>query len=150
MSKKEPKQNLLEFALIREQKAHQFYQDLAQQTNHPIKRMLFERFAREELSHMDKLKTHISPSGELADLDIVAPLLAEDSDEQMTPQIKEQLCRIIANAIQKEKNSFRLYMDLAMKVHDESAREILMELAKDEANHQALLELEFDRVSNQR
>ena len=147
MSRKEPQQNILEFAITREQKAHEFYRDLAQQTDHPLKRMLFERFAREELSHMEKLQTHLSGSQELAAVDSAAPLLAEDSAQEISPQIKEQLCKIIAHAMQKEKNSFRLYMDMALKVTDETIRETLLALAKDEANHQAFLEMEFDRLS---
>jgi len=147
VSKKEPKQNILEFAITREQKAHEFYQNLARQTDHPLKRMLFERFAREELSHMETLQSHLSGSRELAAVESAAPLLAEDSAREIAPQIKAQLRNMIANAMQKEKNSFRLYMDMAMKVKDETVRDTLMALAKDEANHQAFLEMEFDRLS---
>lgn len=148
MSKKEPQQNILEYAITREQKAHEFYLDLARQTDHPFKRMLFERFAREELSHMEKLQTHLSKDSELAAMEIAAPLLANDSAQEITPQIKEKLRKVIANAMQKEKKSFRLYMDMAMKVNDETVRETLMALAKDEANHHALLEMEYDRFSD--
>jgi rubrerythrin len=148
MSKKEPQQNILEYAITREQKAHEFYLDLARQTDHPLKRMLFERFAREELSHKEKLQTHLSKDSELAAMEVAAPLLANDSAQEITPQIKEQLRKVIANAMQKEKKSFRLYMDMAMKVNDESVRETLMALAKDEANHHALREMEYDCFSD--
>ena len=148
MSKKEPQQNILEYAITREQKAHEFYQDLARKTDHPLKRMLFERFAREELSHMEKLQTHLSGARELALVESAAPLPAEESTPDIDPQIKEQLRKIIAHAIQKEKNSFRLYMDMALKINDETIRETLIALAKDEANHQALLEMEFDRLAD--
>ncbi len=147
MTKKEPQQNILEFAITREQKAHEFYLNLARQTNHPLKRMLFERFAREELSHMEKLQSHLFGTWELPALESAPPLLANDSFQELNPQIKEQLHKVIANAMQKEKNSFRLYMDMAMKVKDETIRDTLMALAKDEANHQALLEMEFDGLA---
>jgi rubrerythrin len=148
MSKKEPQQNILEFAITREQKAHEFYQDLARHTEHPFKRMLFERFAREELSHMQRLQSHLA-QGELDGVEAdTAPLLADDPAEEISSQLKEQLRSVIANAIQKEKKSFRLYMDMALKVSDETIRETLMALAKDEANHQALLEMEFDRLAH--
>ena len=148
MSRKDPQQNILEFAITREQKAHEFYLDLARQTDHSLKRILFERFAREELSHMEKLQTLLSGYKELAAVGSAMPLLADDSVQETTPQIKEQLRNVIANAIKKEKNSFRLYMDMAMKVNDETVRETLMALAKDEANHQAFLEMEFERLSD--
>ena len=148
MSRKEPQQNILEYALTREQKAHEFYLDLARQTDHPLKRMFLERFACEELSHMEKLQTLLSGSKELAAVGSATPLLADESAQEITPQIKEQLRNVIANAMQKEKNSFRLYMDMAMKVNDETVRETLMALAKDEANHQAFLEMEFERLSD--
>ena len=147
MSRKDPQQNILEFAITREQKAHEFYLDLARQTDHSLKRILFERFAREELSHMEKLQTLLSGYKVLA-VGSAMPLLADDSVQETTPQIKEQLRNVIANAIKKEKNSFRLYMDMAMKVNDETVRETLMALAKDEANHQAFLEMEFERLSD--
>jgi len=147
MSQKEPQQNILEFAITREQKAYEFYQNLARQIDHPFKRMLFERFAEEELSHKEKLQTYLSKDRELAAIEVAAPLFANDSAQEITPQIKEQLRKVIANAAQKEKKSFRLYMDMALKVNDKTVRETLMSLAKDEANHQALLEMEYDCFS---
>ena len=141
-------QNILKFAITREQKAHEFYQDLARQTDHPLKRMLFERFAQEELSHMQRLQSHLSLEELVGVEGSAAPLLDDDSPEQLTPQLKEKMSNVIANAMQKEKSSFRLYMDMALKISNESARETLMALAKDEANHQALLEMEFDRLSD--
>ncbi len=47
-------------------------------------------------------------------------------------------------AMQKEKASFRLYIDLISTVTEPSLRETLIELAEQEAKHKIRFELEYD------
>jgi rubrerythrin len=47
-------------------------------------------------------------------------------------------------AMQKEKISFRLYIDLLSTITELSLKEVLIELAEEEARHKIRFELEYD------
>ena len=149
MNKDIPQQKLLEYAVAREEKAHEFYKNLARQADHPIKRQLFERFAREELSHKEKLKKQLSINeGQMEFAQIDSTYLPDDKELEVDQQAKAQFVGILSAAIQREKNAYRLYMDMALKISDEQARETLISLAKDEAHHRALLEMELNQLAD--
>ncbi len=52
----------------------------------------------------------------------------------------------LALAMQREKVSYRLYLELAAEAEEESLVEVFISLAHEEANHRVRLEVEYDRV----
>ena len=150
MHEENPQQKLLEYAITREEKAHEFYQNLARQADHPLKRRLFERFAREELSHKEKLEKQVSIEQEqmVSVSQIDSKYLPDDRELDVNQETKVQLLGILSAAMQREKNAYRLYMYMALKTSDEQTRETLIDLARDEAHHRALLEMELDQLAD--
>ena len=135
---------ILDFAIAREEKAARFYSDLAGGTQNPAMRQVFEDFAREELGHKAKLTTikrrkSLMPSAErVMDLKIADYLGEVEPKENMNYQ------DTLILAMKREKAAFKLYTDLAAAADDAKLREAFLALAQEEAKHKLRFEIEYD------
>ncbi len=139
-------EDILDFAIAREDKAAKFYETLARLAGTPEKRQLMEAFSREEMLHKQKLmaiksgKTSWPESQPVQDLKIGDYLVPDEPG----PDMNYQQALIIA--MKREKSSFKLYTDLAARVKDESFRSTLQLLAMEEAKHKLRFELDYDEL----
>jgi rubrerythrin len=137
---------ILDFAIEREQEAHDFYMDLAKRAERPGMGQLFEEFAKEEMGHKKKLqgirkKARSFPvAKEVMDLKIGDYLL----DVEPTGQLKYQEALILA--MKREKKAFKLYTDLANMAADNELKLMFLSLAQEEAKHKLRFEMEYDDV----
>ena len=138
---------ILEFAIAREEDSNQFYLALAAGTANLQMRAVFESLAQEELEHKAKLELEIIKRGK-----VVVPYgkLAEfnESDEIDIAESLEDMNYkdMLILAIQKEEASFRFYVDLVARVSDEASRDMLLTLAEEEVKHKFRFEIEYDNV----
>ncbi len=136
---------ILVFAIQREQEAQDFYTDMARSTEHAHMRQIFEAFAKEEGGHKAKLQAikegkHSVPSSmKIPDLKVA------DYHEKMTPSSDMSYDEILLLAMQREKAAFKLYSDLAEAAEEETTRSLFLALAQEEAKHKLRFELEYDR-----
>jgi rubrerythrin len=151
MEQFESDSEVLEFAIAREVSAYQFYMDLVEQMENEALRALFERLAKDELRHKANLELEMMKVGKVvatqtqgADLEDTAVMIV------VQPGADVDLKNALMLAIQKEKKSFRIYVDLSAMVRDEQSRETLLSLAEEEARHKVLLELEYEMVAKGR
>jgi rubrerythrin len=140
-------EEILEFAIAREIEANQFYMTLARQAENPAMLRVFEDFAEEELEHKAKLELEAMKEG------IVMLPLEKVSDFKITDYMSDvelsadmDYKDVLILAMNKEKRSLRLYVDLAAIVEDANSRETLLSLAVEEAKHHARFEVEYDDV----
>ena len=150
MSQSDKKRGILEFAVTQEDRDYEFFMNLARHADQSEKRELFERLAGEELSHKGKLSAMIAagsiPSGALDDA--TGPQLFTDGgDVPLDPKLKSDFRNIIANAIKREQAASQFYEKMAAKMSDDDTRQTFLRLASEEANHQLLLQNEFDSLS---
>jgi len=137
---------LLDFAITKEEEAAQFYTDLAGWMEKPSMRQVFEDFSKEELGHKAKLlavkreKLLVPVEEKIQDLKIGDYLV----DVEPSPDMEYQDALILA--MKKEKGSFKLYTDLAATTDNERLRATLLNLAQEEAKHKLRLEVEYDEV----
>ena len=137
---------ILDLAINEEQKAADFYTDLATKLDKPAMKSIFEGFAKEEMGHKTKLEAVKSGqklvpwAKKVADLKIGDYLV--DVDAEDTAQLDYQKALIIA--MKKEKAAFRLYNDLASKTDDVEVKDLLLGLAQEEAKHKLRFEIEYD------
>ena len=137
--------DVLDFAIEREVEAWGFYLELAEMMERPAMKRVFESFADEELKHKEALEamknTQVLKTAETAtDLKIADYLLDVEPAGDM--DYKDALIL----AMNRERASFRLYTDLAGDVENESQKEVLLVLAKEEARHKLFFETEYDEV----
>ena len=135
---------ILEFAIDREQEAHDFYVDLANGAEQPSMKDLFLQFAREEAGHKKKLEgirkggRRIPIAGNVMDLKISDYLIDVEPSGDLTYQ------EALIVAMKREKAAFRLYTDFAALVADEDLKRVFLALAQEEAKHKLRFELEYD------
>jgi rubrerythrin len=135
---------ILDFAIEREEEAAAFYRDLAGRMEWPQMSQTFEDFAREEDGHKAKLQAikegrMMAPAAaKVTDLKIGDYLV----DVEPSGDLDYQKALIIA--MKKEKAAFKLYMNLAASTDDASLQAIFTTLAQEEAKHKLRFELEYD------
>ncbi len=136
-------EEILDYAIAREQEAVDFYTDLAGRAKQWMRDLLME-FAREEARHKAKLmavkdgEKLLSPKCKITDLKISDYLV----EVEATDDISVQDAMILA--MQREKAAFRLYTDLAARVDDAELRELFLGLAQEEAKHKLHFETKYD------
>jgi len=150
MSQSDKNRGILEFAVTQEDRDYEFFLNLARHADQSEKRELFERLAAEELNHKSKLAAMIAAGSIPSDIldDSAGPgLFTDGGDAQLDPMLKSDFRNILANAIKREQNSSRFYEEMAAKMSDDDTRKTFLTLADEEANHQLLLQNEFDCLS---
>ena len=135
---------ILDFAIEREQEAHDFYVDLAKRAQRPGMEELFAQFAREELGHKKKLEGIKKGSRSFPYADDVVDLKIADYlvDIEAKGDLTYQEALILA--MKREKAAFRLYTDLATLTADKDLKLVFRSLAQEEAKHKLRFELEYD------
>lgn len=139
-------EEILGFAIEKEEEAATFYGRLAGKMGKPWMKQVFEGFAKEELGHKAKLvairdgKKLLSAQGKVADLKIGDYLVEVDTTEP--EKLDYQQALVIA--MKSEKAAFRLYTDLAATTEDAEVRDVLLGLAQEEAKHKLRFEVEYD------
>ena len=149
-------EGVLRYAIGREVEANVFYNLLTQFVDDPQVRALCSELASEELEHKGLLELELMKLGS-----VVKPLSAADIKNTELPKplnymlemvkvSQMDLEKVVLLAMEKEKKSFRLYMDLLSSITDVACREVIMSLAEEEARHKISFELEYDRLAASR
>ena len=136
--------DILEFAMAREEESAELYAELAGWVEKPSVRELFEGFAREEQGHQAKLravkegKRLLPPKEKVQDLRLGDYLVDDEPGKKLDYQ------DALILAMKKEKASFRLYSDLAERTEEGEVREVFLALSEEEARHKLRFEIEYD------
>ena len=134
---------ILDFAIAREIEANKLYTDLAARVDNPAMRKVLEDFAEEELEHKKKLQDVkagqvLLNSEEVGCLGIADYVVGGEAKPDMSyPDF-------LILAMKKEKLSYKLYLDLAEKTHNQELKDMFLLLSKEEAQHKLRFELEYD------
>lgn len=145
MDRFESSDDILDFAIVREQEAHDFYTRWAQQAKQSSIQEVFKDFAKDELKHKDILmkakrgKVLKQSDKQIEDMKIADYLV----DISPTPDMNYQQALIVA--MKREKASFRLYADLAAMTDDANLQATLQALAQEEAKHKLRIETLYEK-----
>jgi rubrerythrin len=135
---------VLDYAIEKEQDAHDFYIQIAGKMSRPYMKEVFEGFAKEELGHKRKIegiksgKLMLSAEKQVMDLKIGDHLVDVDTSGDMDYQ------QALIVAMKAEKNAFILYNDLASATDSADLRNTFLALAQEEAKHKLRFEIEYD------
>jgi len=138
----------LDFAIQREEQAHDFYTTLAGMATTEEMRLALSRFAQEELKHKEtlsalKMQNAKPPQEKVRDLRISDYV----TDVEPTPEMPYKDALIIA--IKKEANALRFYRDFAAITVDEDLKNTFLTLAQEEAKHKLRFETEYESIDLQ-
>ena len=136
--------DILDFAIDEEQKAVDFYSELAENSETDEMREVFEEFAQEEVKHKARLigvkekgLFEVSPE-KIADLKIADYLVNVKASTNMTYQ------DALVLAMKKEKSAFKLYINLSERSPNQEMKDLFMSLAQEESKHKLRFEIEYD------
>jgi len=135
---------VLDFAIAREQEAVDFYLELAAQVASPALREMLQDFAEEERGHKEKL-LGVKAGDKLRGADAaVTDLKMADYLVDVAPRPQMSLAEILILAMKREKAAFSLYTRLASMISDPDVRKLFLALAQEEAKHKLRFEIEYD------
>ena len=139
---------VLRMAVEREMQAVQFYTQLALRAEDPAMKDLYHRLAEEEFRHKSRLEMEMLKEGlvveKLGRLDEVGDA---DYAAELALPADAQYKDLVEIGVEKERRAFRLYTRLAGVVSDRSTRQVLFELAEEEARHMVQFESESNRLA---
>ncbi len=137
-------EEILDFAIQKEQEASNFYNDLANRSELKNIKEVFLGFAKEEQGHKAKLervksgKLLLEAEKKIADLQIGDHLVEIELDATIGYQ------EALIVAMKAEKEAYKLYNSLAEATNNAGLKEILLGLAQEEAKHKLRFEIEYD------
>ncbi|MEN3043748.1 MAG: ferritin family protein [Candidatus Hydrothermales bacterium] len=136
---------ILKFAINKEEEAYSLYISLKEKTDDKALKKIFEELSQEELKHKEKLldfkegKIILTPKSEkVTDLKISDSLIGSELKDDFDIQ------DVLIFAMNREKLAFKIYSELAEKVSNQEAKDLLNSLAKEEAKHKLKLETIYD------
>ncbi len=136
---------ILDFAIENEQRAVDFYMELAQKASTKDMKEVFEQFAREEIKHKQRLMTIklegviTLPGEKVTDLKIADYAVPSDK-----PEDKMTYEDALILAMKREKAAFKLYTLLASRVSEPEIKSLFEALALEESRHKLRFEIEYD------
>jgi len=135
---------ILDFAIQKEQEAADFYTDLAAKMDRKNIKEVFISFAGEEQGHKAKL---IAVKGgkklQASEKQILDLKLGDNLSEiEISNDLGFQEALIVA--MKAEKAAYKLYNDLAEATDDSNLKSIFLDLAQEEAKHKLRFEVEYD------
>ncbi len=136
--------DILDFAIEREQEAVDFYTESAAKIDKDWMKQVLEQFAREEKGHKAKLQAVKKGQKLLSHREEVMDLKVGDylADVEVGPNMSYQ--QILIVAMKREKTAFKLYNDLAERVAEAEIKNLFLGLAQEEARHKLRFEVEYD------
>lgn len=136
--------DVIDFAMEREQEAHDFYMDLSEKMEIPAMKKVFIGFATEELGHKKKLELAKEGRFELGEAKKVEDLKISEYVVESEPKKDMDYQDALVLAMKKEKAAFKLYMDLSGMTSDPKMTELFINIAQEEAKHKLRFEIEYD------
>lgn len=139
--------DILDFAIAREQGAFDFYTRLSQNATNYEMSQIFIEFAKEEMGHkafLMKIKDEglINVEQEtVQDMKIADYIVSE-----VKPEEELTYPEALKLAMWREKAAHELYKKLASVVNDEKYKNLFETLATEELKHKARFEKEYDDV----
>ena len=135
---------VLDFAIKREQDAANFYSELAERVDKKLKDE-FKFLALEELAHKRKLMAVKEGKKLLDSNNMVQDLKISDYLVEMKPRADMNYQEVLMLLMQREKAAANLYSFLAKRAADKELKEMFLGLASEELKHKLRFEIEYDR-----
>lgn len=141
---------ILRFAIGKEKASRQFYVDVAARVTDPVTQSVFEAIGLEEQKHIEALELELMKLGVTVDVDAEPDenerrwLKSVEMDESAENMDFREAMLI---AIQKEKASHQLYIQVLGMVQQPEYRDIFRQLAEEEMRHIVQFEREYQAMS---
>jgi rubrerythrin len=136
---------ILDFAMAREQGAVDFYTRLSSDVSNTEMKDIFIQFAKEEMGHkafLQKVKREGSfeiSQAKIADIKIADYLIPQEKDHE-----KMTYPEALVLAMRREKAAYDLYKKISASIEDPAYSTLFGSLAQEELKHKHRFETEYD------
>lgn len=137
---------ILDFAIQKEQEAHDLYRDLADKVRRPGMREMFNELADMEAGHRAKLEQVKAGDRPVLSPEQVDDLKVADYLKDIKPDPNMGYQSALLFAIKSEQRAHDLYVGLASATDDAGLRDVFKGLAQEELKHKLRFETEYDEV----
>lgn len=137
-------EDILDFAINNEQNAVNFYTELAENAANPEMKEVFVQFAKEEMGHKARLLNVKSTGQFKLPVDKVLDLKIADYLVDVKPYPGMTYQEALILAMKREKNAFKLYLNLAEQAPTVDLQKLFSSLAQEESKHKLRFEIEYD------
>ena len=137
----------LDFAIQREEQAHQFYTLLARWAKTEEMRDVLTHFAKEGLQHKATLSSLKRQKAKPPD-EKVQNLKISDYMTEVKPKLEMTYEDKLVFIMKKAADSLRLYKDLAAIAADDDLKNTFLTLAQDEAKHKKRFRTECKKMAD--
>lgn len=138
--------DILAYAIGKEEEAVKFYMDLAGKEKFKAVKETFEGFAKEEEKHVALLTGLQTDKSKVEDYELKVVPDLKISDYLVETEYKEGMFMqdILRIAMKREEVAVKLYNDLAGKTDNAEVKRVMNILAQEEAKHKLGLETMYD------
>lgn len=136
-------QDLLNLAIAREMASIEFYQKMAENLTEENLKQFFQSFVDEEKQHKSHLELELIKHGWVVkdpELNIEVERIPFD------PKYLEEYQEALKIAVEREKISVRVYVEMASLTKDPELKEVLLQLAEEETRHKVIFQRELDAL----
>jgi len=143
-------------AIQMEKEGHAFFHQAAEKTNNKLGKEMFERLAAEEIAHMETFRKMFDSMSNTEDWRAVSTQLRSVSKPPVFSEAKNKMkaerepgeVEALRQAMEIERNAIEFFNDAKSKTNDETAKEIFEKIRQEEEYHHALLQAQYDSVTN--
>ena len=135
---------ILDFAISREQEAVQFYRDLQQEAKFQSQLEMLKELESMEMGHIVVIENIRRHGVSEADIPAVPNLRISEYLSADVETLDLGYQNILIKAMKREENSFKLYSEMSAKFPDSELSTLFRKLASDEAKHKLLFERLYD------
>jgi rubrerythrin len=135
---------ILDFAVAREQEAVRFYQDLQREVKFQAQKEMLKELENMEKGHINIIESMRSKGSVDPNIPKVPNLMISEYlvDDEQHLELTYQ--NVLIKAMKREETAFKLYTDMSMKITDPELSTLFRKLASDEAKHKLYFEKLYD------
>ncbi|TET44460.1 DUF2202 domain-containing protein [candidate division TA06 bacterium] len=143
-------------AIQMEKEGHAFFHQAAEKTNNKLGKEMFERLAAEEIAHMETFRKMFDSMSDTEDWRAVASELKSVTTPPLFSEAKNKMkagrepgeVEALRQAMEIERKAIKFFNEAKSKANDETAKEIFEKVRQEEEYHHALLQAQYDSVTN--
>lgn len=135
---------ILDFAVAREQEAVKFYRDLQNEAKFHAQREMLKDLEAMEMGHIIVIENIRRQGVSEADIPKVQNLQISEYLSSDVENLDLTYQNILIKAMKREENSFKLYSEMSAKFPDSEISTLFRKLAADEAKHKLIFEKLYD------
>ena len=135
---------ILDFAVAREQEAVKFYRDLQQEAKFFAQMEMLKELEGMEMGHIVVIENIRRKGVSEGDIPKVANLQISEYLSNDVDNLELNYQNILIKAMKREESSFKLYSEMSVKFPDSEISTLFRKLASDEAKHKLIFEKLYD------